>query len=191
MLETVLKAGVLLLLVTGPPLFDYALATRVKGFGVRSDDPELRRMFFLKVMADVLAILAALLITSLGWPGTQWKWLIIGVAVTYAGVGLRYWAIRTLGRFFQFVIAIQDGHRVVTSGPYRFVRHPSYTGLIMVQLGIGIALANSLSLVLCLTVPMLALVPRIRREESALLGELGTEYTAYAAKTKRLIPKVW
>ncbi len=172
-------------------MFDYVLATRVKGFGVRSDDPELRRMFFLKMAGDVLAISAALLVTQLGWPGAQWKWLILGLAVTYAGVGLRYWAILTLGRFFHFVIAIQDGHRVVTSGPYRFVRHPSYTGLMMVQFGIGIALANSLSLVLCLTVPMLGLIPRIRREESTLLGELGAEYAEYAAKTKRLIPRLW
>lgn len=192
MLETMLKVGVVVVvLVTGPQVIDYVLATRVRGFGTSSDDPELRRIFFLIALADSLAILAALFVTSLGWPGPQWKWLIIGIAVTYAGVALRYWAIVTLGRFFEFVVTIQNDHRVVTSGPYRLMRHPAYTGLVMVQLGIGIALANSLSVVLCLAIMMLALIPRIHREESVLLGELGTEYADYAAKTKRLIPKVW
>jgi len=193
MLETMLKAGAVLILFVGPPVLDSVLAKRVGGFETRSvsEDPELRRIFFFNVLADVLAIVAALLVTPLGWPGPHWQWLIIGVAVTYSGAGLRYWSILTLGRFFDFVVTIQDNHRVVTSGPYRLVRHPAYTGLIMVQLGIGIALANSLSVVLCLAVTMLGLGPRIRREESVLLGELGTEYADYAAKTKRLIPKVW
>lgn len=186
-----LKAGVVFILIAGPPVIDYVLATRVQGFGTRSEDPELRRIFFLKALADSLAILAAVLVTPLGWPGPQWQWLVIGFVVTCAGVGLRYRSILTLGRFFEFVIEIQSDHRVVTSGPYRFVRHPAYTGLILIQLGIGIALANSLSVVLCLAIMMLGLGPRIQREESVLLGELGAEYADYAAKTKRLIPKVW
>lgn len=82
-----------------------------------------------------------------------------------AGAALRYWAILTLGRFFRFEVLVQDEHKVVTGGPYRFVRHPFYTGILLIQLGLGIALGNFLSVLICLSVPILGFLPRIQHEE--------------------------
>ena len=176
-----------------PAWLDYTLASRVGGFDSRSfsADPEFRLLVALTLLSDVLAATVALFGHSFGLPGSRWAWLLLGVVVVCSGCALRYWAILTLGRLFRFVIAIQNNHRVITDGPYRLVRHPAYTGALLIQVGIGIALANSLSLLICLVVPMIGVIPRIRREELALSADLGAEYQAYAAKTKRLIPKIW
>jgi len=156
-----------------------------------SGDPEARRIIGLLILADLLAILVAWLADPLAWPGSYGAWLALGVVLICSGYALRYWAILTLGRFFRFVIAIQNDHRVITNGPYRFVRHPAYTGVMLTQLGVGIALANSLSLLICLAIPMFGFIPRIQREELALTADMGAEYQDYATTTKRLIPKVW
>jgi len=176
-----------------PALLDYTLASRVGGFDSRSfsADPEFRLIVGLTVLSDMLATVVAVFAHSVALPGSRWAWLLLGVLLICSGCALRYWAILTLGRFFRFVIAIQNEHRVITGGPYRLVRHPAYTGALLIQLGIGTALANSLSLLICLAIPMIGVIPRIRREELALTTDLGTEYQAYAASTKRLIPKIW
>lgn len=176
-----------------PGLIDYAVASRIGGFdiGSVSGDPETRRLIGLLGLAGILAMLSAWLVDSLAWPGDRWTWLALGLVLICSGCALRYWAILTLGRFFRFVITVQNDHRVIRSGPYRLVRHPAYTGVILIQLGVGIALANSLSLLIFLTIPMFGFIPRIQREELALTADLGAEYQAYAATTKRLIPRIW
>ena len=62
------------------------------------------------------------------WPGGRLWPVVAGLVLIVAGAALRAWSIVTLGRFFQYQIRIQAEHRVVTNGPYRYVRHPSYTG---------------------------------------------------------------
>ena len=73
------------------------------------------------------------------WPGGLVWPVAVGLTLIVACVVLRAWSIITLGRFFQYSIGIQSGHTVVTTGPYRFVRHPSYTGLLIIAAGYGIA----------------------------------------------------
>jgi protein-S-isoprenylcysteine O-methyltransferase Ste14 len=107
------------------------------------------------------------------------------------GVALRLWAIHELGRFFRIVVTIQPDHRVVDTGPYRFVRHPSYTGLLLALAGAGVALDSWLSLLALTALPLAGILVRIRVEESALLDALGESYAAYEARTDRLIPGVW
>jgi len=124
-------------------------------------------------------------------PGSSWVWLAVGVAVIYVAVALRLWAVLTLGRFFRRVVVIQEGHRVVTAGPYRFARHPAYTGILLAHLGLGIALANVLSIAVLVALPAIALRARIAEEEEALEDALGDEYRAYAARTRRLVPGLW
>jgi protein-S-isoprenylcysteine O-methyltransferase Ste14 len=80
---------------------------------------------------------------------------------------------------------------VITSGPYRFVRHPSYAGIVLVLTGIGITYGNWLSLAALALVPLIGFVYRIHVEEAALAATLGSRYTSYAAGRKRLIPFVW
>jgi protein-S-isoprenylcysteine O-methyltransferase Ste14 len=126
-----------------------------------------------------------------GVPAVRWVLLVVGVATIVAGALLRQWAIITLGRYFTVDVRITDGQPVVDSGPYRWIRHPSYTGLIAAFIGIGLALGNWFSLLLFLVVPTIGLVFRVHVEEAALLTNLGESYGRYAARRKRLLPGLW
>jgi protein-S-isoprenylcysteine O-methyltransferase Ste14 len=123
--------------------------------------------------------------------GGGWIPTGVGAAIAVAGIGFRVWAIFTLGRFFKFVVVIQEDHQVVTRGPYRYLRHPSYTGGLVALLGIGVALGNWLSILAALVIPLAAILARIRVEENRLTAALGDDYRNYAARTRRLIPGVW
>ncbi|RMI29437.1 methyltransferase family protein [Nocardia stercoris] len=137
-----------------------------------------------------LALAVAIPLHALRLPGAAvWFWL--GIVVLWAGIGFRMWAVRTLGSFFQPVVTIQTEHRLVTSGPYRLVRHPSYTGALLTTLGVGLATANPVCVVLVVVIPVLGYLPRIAVEEQALAGALGAEYAEYQRVSARLVPGVW
>jgi protein-S-isoprenylcysteine O-methyltransferase len=108
-----------------------------------------------------------------------------------AGVVLRWFAIVYLGRFFTVNVAIAADHQVVDTGPYRFVRHPSYSGCLLIFLGLGILSGNWLSLILICVPPTIAFMHRIRIEEAALHAALGPAYESYRARTRRLVPFVY
>ncbi|HEY8815506.1 MAG TPA: isoprenylcysteine carboxylmethyltransferase family protein [Candidatus Dormibacteraeota bacterium] len=180
-------------LATGLLMIDYPIIARISQLNMRgmSGDKEMRQITATLAITGLLAGTAAKLVSGLALPGNAWAWLLIGILVMCGGAVLRYWAIVTLGRFFRFEVMVQDEHKVVTGGPYRFVRHPSYTGILLIQLGLGIALGNFLSIAICMSVPVLGFLPRIQHEETALEDGLGAEYRTYAASTKRLIPGLW
>lgn len=121
-------------------------------------------------------------------PGSAWWVVAAGVALLWLGVAFRLWAIFTLGRFFKLTVTIQEGHRVIDRGPYRLLRHPSYTGALVAGAGIGLALGDWLSIVVVLGAMAIAYLIRIPVEERALLEEFGEDYAAYAARTARLVP---
>jgi protein-S-isoprenylcysteine O-methyltransferase Ste14 len=121
-------------------------------------------------------------------PGAPWWPVAVGLSLLWIGVAFRLWAIITLGRFFKMVVVIQDGHRVVDSGPYRWLRHPSYTGGLIIVTGLGLAEGDWISLAIMIVFPLIAYLIRIRVEERALLEVLGEEYAAYAKRTSRLVP---
>jgi protein-S-isoprenylcysteine O-methyltransferase Ste14 len=121
----------------------------------------------------------------------QWLCLAVGAIAIVCGSLGRQWAISTLGRFFTLNVQVSADQRVVTDGPYRWVRHPSYTADLLAFTGIGLALGNWLSLLAAATLPLLGLLVRIRVEEAALLTSLGEPYRAFAAGKKRLLPRVW
>jgi len=109
---------------------------------------------------------------------------------TLAGLALRLVSILTLGRLFTVNVAIHSDHPVVEKGPYRFVRHPSYSGLLLAFIGLGVSFQSWLSILVLLVPIVLAVVNRVATEERALLSFLGPPYTAYCARTKRFIPWV-
>jgi protein-S-isoprenylcysteine O-methyltransferase len=115
----------------------------------------------------------------------------IGVALFAGGVVLRWYSIIHLGRFFTVNVAIAADHQLVDTGPYRFVRHPSYTGALLAFIGFAMVLRNWAS-VLVISLPIaLAFLYRINVEERALIQALGDRYRAYIQRTKRLIPFVY
>jgi protein-S-isoprenylcysteine O-methyltransferase Ste14 len=125
------------------------------------------------------------------WPGGRLWPVIVGIALIVLGAGIRAWAIGSLGRFFQYQIEIQPGHRVVTRGPYRFVRHPSYTGITLAILGFAVGCGDVYCLLATVVLIAIGLAVRIRAEERQLTEALGAEYREFAAHRKRLIPGVW
>jgi protein-S-isoprenylcysteine O-methyltransferase len=118
-------------------------------------------------------------------------WWDVGAVLFFTGLALRWYAILYLGRFFTVDVAIASDHRVIDTGPYRYIRHPSYTGVLMAFVGLGLCLGNWASLaVLALgTVPVF--LWRIRVEEAALALALGDTYREYMRRTRRLIPVLY
>ncbi len=135
--------------------------------------------------------LAARHVPAAELPGNGWAWVVLGVVVIWAGLGLRLSAIVALGRFFRRDVIVEAGQTVVRRGPYRFVRHPAYTGNLLAALGLGLALANWLSIAAFVVLPVLGHLPRIRVEEAALESALGEPYRDYEAETARLVPGIW
>ena len=123
--------------------------------------------------------------------GGRWPLFVAGIVLMCAGIAIRQWAVWTLGRFFTIDVRVQSGQTVVDRGPYRWVRHPAYTGLIMTFVGLGLTLGNWAALALMAVVPTAGLVYRMRVEEDALLDGLGEPYRRYAAGRPRLFPGIW
>jgi protein-S-isoprenylcysteine O-methyltransferase Ste14 len=116
------------------------------------------------------------------------RWL--GVVLFGAGGALRIWPVFVLGDRFSGLVAIQPGHRLVNSGVYRVIRHPSYLGLLVSSLGWGLAFrAGAGVLLAALLIP--PLLARIGAEERLLREQFGAEYDAYRARTSRLLPGLY
>jgi protein-S-isoprenylcysteine O-methyltransferase len=114
-----------------------------------------------------------------------------GCALMVAGMAFRWWAVRVLAGYFTVDVAIREDHKLIRSGPYRLLRHPSYTGSLATFYGFALALGSIWSLALIVVVVTAAFLWRIRVEERALVSAFPRDYPAYARETKRLIPFVW
>lgn len=142
------------------------------------------------VVGEVLALIALSALPGADFGGRT-ATLTAALLVLWAGVGFRLWAIRSLGRFFRGVVHVQADHQVVRSGPYRVLRHPSYTGALVAVLGTALTFGNVASVALLTGCNVLGVLYRIRVEERVLGTELGSAYTEYAAQTARLVPGLW
>lgn len=148
----------------------------------------LRIVFFPSLVAAVWLAL---------WPGGRFPaslsapLLWSGCALMFVGMALRDWSVRTLAEFFTIDVAIHPDQTLIRSGPYRWLRHPSYTGSLLTFYGFGVALGSWLSL-LVIAVPVTAVfIRRIHVEEHVLAEAFPDAYPAYALATKRLIPFLW
>jgi protein-S-isoprenylcysteine O-methyltransferase Ste14 len=117
--------------------------------------------------------------------------VLIGVALLLGGLAFRVWAIRTLGRFFTSTVVTQVGQTVVQDGPYRIVRHPSYTGIVVSVAGTALALGSRLGFLFLLVLVIPAYLWRIHVEESELRTTLGEPYAEFCRTRKRLIPFIY
>jgi len=137
------------------------------------------------------AVAAALVVPCAAIPADPWLTLAAGSVLVVAGIGLRQWAASTLGPFFTQSVMIREGHRVITTGPYRFVRHPGYTGLLVSLVVLALPLGNWLSVLLMTAGFFAAHLPRIKVEESVLEENLGDDDREFERTRKRLIPGLW
>jgi protein-S-isoprenylcysteine O-methyltransferase Ste14 len=115
----------------------------------------------------------------------------VSLILMWCGIALRWWCFRTLGRYFTFTVMTSADQQVITTGPYKFLRHPSYAAMLLALCGIGLIFGNWLSLAALLGLALIGFLNRIRVEEAALSTALGFKYTAYASTHKRLVPYVW
>jgi protein-S-isoprenylcysteine O-methyltransferase len=143
----------------------------------------------------ILAVLLGLGLARLIWSAIPQAHLdvlhqlsIPAIALFFLGLGLRWHAIIRLGRFFTTSVAIVGAHQLIETGAYRFIRHPSYTGLLLMWLAIGMRTENILSLIALMLPTTAALLFRISIEEDTLSAEFGNRYIEYSRKTKRVIP---
>jgi len=161
--------------------------------------PALRRRGTVKAISDKgsrivlwLSIFVSIIIAiSFGTneitPLPDW-FFYLGIALMLAGIALRQWSIRVLGRFFSTKVQVTSDQRIVTSGPYSVIRHPSYSGALLTLLGLGLSAKTCAGTLVILVLFGLVYGYRISIEENLLKAEFGQEYAEYAKKTKRLIP---
>lgn len=168
------------------------LRDRARGKGTTTEDGGTRRFNILSV---TLSPIVAAVMTAV--PGVRdlgvrsGVMLGAGIGLMMIGLGLRAWAVAALGKYFRTTIELDKGQKVIQSGPYRLIRHPSYTGLILTCIGLGIALQNIVSFAIVAALPTVALLHRIEAEEKALAAGLGAAYASYQERTKKLIPGIW
>lgn len=153
----------------------------------KSTAPPSESASLLLYAAARIATAAAAVLGPLPWDGWSWA-LLLPAAVFVGGVVLRQVAIRTLGRFYSHHVMRQQDHRIVTTGLYRFIRHPAYAGMLTAHVGFVAFFLNPVS-VLLLVLLAAAITFRIRTEERMLMNIPG--YPAYAAGHARLVPGVW
>lgn len=145
-------------------------------------------------MGRALVVISALAVpTATALVPTQWKsfgpWAIVGIALFVVSISFRLYAISVLGRFYSHRVRVTEGHQIINTGPYRFLRHPAYTGMIFGHLGVLIFFFNwvTLAVYACMFVP--SIVARILVEEKVLFQIKG--YPEYAKDRKRVVPFVW
>ena len=175
----------------------FALSEAALGFFKRSRDDSVdadRRSLRMLWITNMLVVFAGI-IASYRVPeaaigaGRTLFW--IGSTLFGFGLALRWYSIWHLGRYFTVNVAIHSRHEIIDTGPYRLIRHPSYTGALLAFLGLALCLDNWVSLGLIVIPTVLAFGRRIRIEEHALANGLGTPYTNYMRRTKRLIPHIY
>ena len=165
---------------------------RIQGKGKAGSD---RGTLYYNIIAIVLGLTIASILkgNSKFFFPSHWSNTIFwfGLSIILLGFGLRIWAVATLGASFRTTVETSKDQPVVRSGPYTLVRHPSYSGLILMCIGYGIALQNWLSLAFALIVPLIALLYRIQVEEAVLVSSLGSDYKKYQSETKKIVPWIW
>ena len=121
--------------------------------------------------------------------GDWMTWL--GVAIMISGIVFRQYSISILGKFFTATVQIKKDHELIKAGPYGYIRHPSYLGILIIALGLGIALANWISLILCIVLPLTGVIQRIRVEEKELERHFGSKYHDYRENTWCILPYIY
>ena len=142
-------------------------------------------------LTNFLLIPAAAMAIVIGYLriGVLPNWLFYpGLTIFILGIGLTTWSYRTLGRYFALTVRLQTDHKIVDKGPYRFIRHPGYTGALIGLTGLGIAVQSLVSVLLLFLASSFALAYRVHVEEKFMVAELGDDYLNYMRITKRLIP---
>ncbi len=167
-----------------------ALVKRSRAGAAASVDRGSMRFLWACLVIGVFLGIVAEQVASTRFTAPRPSVVAVALALLVVGLAVRWVAILTLGKLFTVDVAIHAGHAVVRSGPYRYMRHPSYTGLLIAFAGIGVYFGNGLSVVAILVPAVVGIMNRVVKEERALGESLGAAYVEYCARTKRFIPGV-
>ena len=115
----------------------------------------------------------------------------VGYIFIICGLIIRWTAVLTLKRQFTVDVSIRSGHKIISHGIYRIIRHPSYLGTILSFLGLGIYFSNYISIIVIALPITIVFLYRISIEEQALIQSFGDEYRDYCKTTRRLIPRIY
>lgn len=124
----------------------------------------------------------------------SFRWDLIttlALVMMLCGLGLRIWAVATLGRYFTWFITVYDDHQVIRTGPFRFIRHPAYCGAWLLFVGTLLFLHAWIGAALSLVFQLIAYVRRIRYEEQMMIERLGERYVTYTREVRALVPLLW
>ncbi len=168
-----------------------ARANRIDHANLLEKEERSQRILWLTL---ILSLLLALIFKTLAWTPIPINYLprqIIALTMFAAGLSLRYVAVKQLGHLFTTDVSIHNEHQLIVAGPYRWIRHPAYTGLIIAFTGAGLAMGDFIAL-LMLTLPALTAINyRISIEEKLLMNKFEREYQNYCKQTKKLLPWVF
>jgi protein-S-isoprenylcysteine O-methyltransferase len=167
-----------------------AVLKRSRDDSVDADDATLRTLWITIVLAVTAGILASIRVPGAAMGGARVVFWV-GCVLFGAGLALRWYSISYLGRFFTVNVAIHSRHEIIDTGPYARIRHPSYSGALLAFLGLALTLTNWWSLALVLVPTFWAFTRRMATEETALASALGSPYTNYMRRTKRLAPFIY
>lgn len=160
-----------------------------------SDAARIARMFPSLGLAILIGLAARLIcgFLKIGPIRGEYRDAIVwlGFVMIFAGWGLRVWSQRTLGKYFTGEVAVQTDHQIIQTGPYKFVRHPAYTGGVLSAIGFGLILSTWLGALISGIMLVWAYIVRVPREEALLAQQMGQPYRNYMARTKRFVPFVF
>lgn len=160
------------------------------------EGPEKRSLSFKWILLAILLPLSLSSILFLKGIGTIHEPLAssirsIGTLLYGIGLTLRYWSIILLGRHFSRQVQVIEGQSLVSHGPYRLLRHPSYTGLLLLNTGLHLYIGNIPGLLLATISLSLALMVRIREEERSMEMVLGDMYLHWKEERYHLVPWIY
>jgi protein-S-isoprenylcysteine O-methyltransferase Ste14 len=158
--------------------------------GTKQDKSSLRILWSTIILGIVIGVLLATYRVGT-IPTGAYLIVISGLVLIVVGLVVRWIAILTLWKYFTVDVSIASDHRLVSTGPYKVVRHPAYTGSLLSFLGLGLVFSSWLSLLVIFVPITVAFVYRIKVEEKALVEFFGDQYVRYCATTKRLIPGIY
>ncbi len=167
------------------------VSTRTRHSSGNVRDRGTQRLLWIVIMVSIsLAMWIGMAASHTLFGGASWL-QVVSLILIIAGLGLRIAAILNLGKSFSSNVAIQANQTVLKTGLYRWMRHPSYTGLVVIFCSVGVHSQNWIGLLLATVPTTAALLYRIHVEEIALREHFGEEYVDYCRRTRRLIPGIY
>ncbi len=168
-----------------------ALKTRVKFTTISHLEYRSERLIWMVVAFSLSSALWVKQMHLAMLPITIFYRQLIAIVLFISGLALRCYAVFSLGKFFSTSVVTREQHILVERGPYRFIRHPAYTGLFISFFAAGFAMGDALALLTLISPIAYVLTQRIRIEEKWLTDHFGKVYGNYSLRTKKLLPWIY